>query len=102
MARSTLGADAAVRTYVLEEAIEFRALMAKTLDGYTIGDTGESVFDHLSGLVNMLLDGDDVEIHRWELPDDHPARLRGRINDRVVLGSDDVVPWNLSGTAYPP
>jgi hypothetical protein len=89
VARSTLGADAAVRTYVLEAEIDFRALMSKTLDGYTIGDT--SVFDHLSGRVNVLLDGGEVEVHRFELPDDHPARFRGNPCDYVVLGSDDVV-----------
>lgn len=37
------------------------------------------------------MDGADVEVHRFELPVDHPAVLRGDPSDYVVLGADDVV-----------
>jgi hypothetical protein len=28
-------------------------------------------------------------LHRWELPDDHPARMDGAMGDLLVLGADD-------------
>jgi hypothetical protein len=32
-----------------------------------------------------------VRIHRWELPDDHPERAIGSLNDDLILGADDVL-----------
>jgi hypothetical protein len=37
----------------------------------------------------QLAGGQPCVLHRWELPDDHPARMDGAMGDLLVLGADD-------------
>ena len=41
--------------------------------------------------VHALANGEPCRIHRYELPEGHPARALGQVSDEMVLGSDDVL-----------
>jgi hypothetical protein len=41
--------------------------------------------------VAQLKAGGEYTFHRYELPDDHPARREGELHDYVTLGTDDVL-----------
>ena len=85
-------ADTRLRDHLLASAVDFRELMSSTLEGFTI-EGGQSVWDHLSGRVNALMDDQEVLVSRDDLPDWHPESTRygGRPDDRFVLGCDDVL-----------
>ena len=34
----------------------------------------------------------EYSFHRYELPDDHPARRGGELHDYLSLGADDILP----------
>jgi hypothetical protein len=92
MAHSVEDSDSKVRDYLLETAVDFRQLCSTTLEGYTI-EGGQSVWDHLSGRVDALMDGREVLLSRDDLPLWHPESTvhGGRPDDRFVLGADDVL-----------
>jgi hypothetical protein len=85
-------ADSTVRDHLIAEAVDFRAMCSKTLEGHKIAN-GETVWEHLSHLVDALLDGKAITFHRFELPRGHPmaAPHGGHPSDSLVLGEDDVV-----------
>jgi len=79
---------AAVREYLLAEAVDFRRDMCDT---FLSGDQAvEYVWVELSKPVDQLANGEAYRLHGWELPDDHPARALG-MNVDFVLGADDVL-----------
>ena len=92
MARDLQDADAQLRDHLLASAVDFRQLMSSTLEGYTI-ENGETVWEHLSHRVDALLDGEEVTISRYLLPDWHPQspKYGGNPGDNFVLGCDDVL-----------
>jgi len=85
-------ADSAVRDYLLGDAVDFRAMCSKTLEGHKIAN-GETVWEHLSYRIDALLDGKAITFHRHELPPGHPmsAPHGGHPCDSLELGADDVV-----------
>ena len=84
------GADGALRGYLLEEARAFRRLMCDTLldDGV---ESAQYAWAECSKPVEALANGEPWRIHRYELPEGHPARDLGKVSDELVLGSDDVL-----------
>ena len=92
MPESRDNADAKVRDHLLETAVDFRQLCSTTLEGYTI-EGGQTVWDHLSGRVDALMEGREVLLSRDDLPAWHPESTRhgGRPDDRFTLGPDDVL-----------
>jgi hypothetical protein len=102
MARSVERHDADVRDHLLVDAAEFRKTMSTTLAGFQL-DNGGSVWDLLSHRVDALLDGRQVELSRYELPDWQTESRAGRPDDRFVLGADDVLrPVEQSSHFVPP
>ena len=89
---SLVGADEDVRRDLLADAVEFRRLMSATLEGYLVGGT-QTVWDHLTGPVDALLENKPIEVPRYKLPDwcGESCRYGGRPYDRFVLGSDDIL-----------
>ena len=92
MPKSRGNADTDLRDYLLAAEVDFRQLMSSTLEGCTI-EGGESVWDRLSHRIDSLLDGEDVQISRYELPSWHSesTRFGGNPADRFDLGADDVL-----------
>jgi hypothetical protein len=41
--------------------------------------------------VAALKAGGEYSFHRYELPDDHPARRDGELHDYLTLGADDIL-----------
>ena len=84
--------DAKVRDHLLAAAVDFRELMSSTLEGFRI-ENGETVWDHLSGKVDALMDDREVRVQRDDLPLWHPesTAFGGRPDDQFVLGCDDVL-----------
>lgn len=41
--------------------------------------------------VARLKAGGEYSFHRYELPDDHPARRDGELHDYLTLGADDIL-----------
>jgi hypothetical protein len=85
-------ADSRLRDHLLASAVDFRQLMSTTLEGFTI-EGGQSVWDHLSGRVDALLEGKEVTFSRHELPDWHDEAPchGGDPSDSFTLGPDDVL-----------
>lgn len=85
-------ADATVRDHLIAEAVDFRAMCSKTLEGHKI-ENGETVWEHLSHKVDALLEGKAITFHRFELPRNHPMAPPhgGDPNDLLQIGEDDVV-----------
>lgn len=92
MPKARGNADEDVRTHLLADAVEFRRLMSATLEGYVI-EGGQTVWDHLTGRVDVLLENKEIEVSRYQLRDWHgeSTLYGGRTDDRFVLGSDDVL-----------
>jgi hypothetical protein len=92
MARDLQDTDSELRDYLLAAAVDFRQLMSTTLEGHKI-ENGETVWDHLSRRVDALLDGEEVTISRYQLPDWHPQspKYGGDPTDSFALGPDDVL-----------
>jgi hypothetical protein len=92
VARSLLGADAEVRRHVLALRRDHQALFTRTLGGVGT-EWGDYAHRQFAGGIDALIDGDDVAIHRYELPDSHPqaAGKSGHPSDYLVLGADDIV-----------
>ena len=90
MARASRPAsEAALREYLLAEAMEFRRIYVETqLDDPAWRDY---VWTETSKAVDRLAGGGEHRIHRWQLPDGHPMRDVGSIHDDLVLGADDVL-----------
>lgn len=83
MARMPRGTTSnGLREYLLQEAEEFRA---------TYGYIAPKVFDELSNTVQLSASGQPVQIHRYQLPDDHHERNVGEPHDVLVLGADNVL-----------
>ena len=49
----------------------------------------EHAWRECSKRVDQLASGGECRVRRWELPDGHPVRVGGSINDDLVLGADD-------------
>ena len=75
------GDEVGLREYLLEEAVYFRNTCGRT----------PVLWDALTPSVDALVGGEAYSFYRWELPDDHPARRDGDLNDRLVLTEDDVL-----------
>jgi hypothetical protein len=90
VARSTIGADDAIRTYVLAQAEDFRRLMCSTLLDDSV-ESAQYAWDALSGKVIALSSGQACQIHRFELPLDHPLAHHWHPSDYLELGADNVV-----------
>jgi len=74
------GADAALRTYLLTEARDFRRTYVETqLDDPAWRDY---VWAETSMRVDQLANGQPCRISRYELPHGHPARALGKISAR--------------------
>jgi hypothetical protein len=84
--------DPDLRDYLLAEFVDFRELMSSTLEGHTI-ENGETVWQHLSHRIDALLDGREVTISRFQLPDWHEEspKFGGDPGDRFTLGPDDIL-----------
>jgi hypothetical protein len=89
VARSILGADAAVRTYLLAEAQAFRRLMVDVLLGDGV-ESAQHAWTECSKPVDALAAG-EVRIARYQLTDEHPMRSLGRPTDDLVLDERDVL-----------
>ena len=84
-------AEPELRAYLLEQAVDFRKLMANTLVGHSI-ESGQFAWDQCSGPVDALAAGRPYRFHGFELPDDHPRRARGvRLDLDFEIGADDVL-----------
>ena len=84
-----------MRKHVLTGRVELRLLWTNTLLDES-AKWGEYAWVECSKGITPLENGDDTLVHRYELPTDHPAALRGHACDYVVLGSDDVVRERVS------
>ena len=73
-------AEVGLREYLLEAAVEFRAMY---------GHYGPEYWAVLSRPVDQLLAGEPYRLHRFELPDDHPERRVGWPSDSLVLTEHD-------------
>lgn len=72
-----------MRQYLFEDAVYFRSTCGKE----------PALWDALTPSVDELVGGEEHSLYRWELPDDHPLRHDGDLNDRLVLtGNDELVP----------
>ena len=85
-------ADTEPRDHLLAAAVDFRQLVSSTLESHTI-EGGQTVWEHLSGRVDALLEGREVTFARYELPDWHPLAPchGGNPSDSFTLGPDDVL-----------
>ena len=84
--------DPSLRDYLLGEFVDFREMCSTTLEGYRI-ENGETVWQHLSRRIDALLDGREVTINRYQLPDwhDESPKHGGDPADRFTLGPDDIL-----------
>ena len=83
------GADAALRTYLLTEARDFRRTYVETqLDDPAWRDY---VWADTSMRVDQLANGQPCRISRYELPHGHPARALGKISDTLLLDENDIL-----------
>ena len=48
-------------------------------------------FDAFALYIDQLANGEPVRLHRWELPDHHPERAFGSLQDDLILGADDLL-----------
>ena len=82
MARRDRPADdgGSLRQYLTSEAEEFRRVLC---------GIDPQFWDELSKPVDSLAAGESYRLHRWELPDDHPARMDGAAGDLLVLTAYD-------------
>jgi hypothetical protein len=71
---------------LLDEAEVFRRRMCDTLSDQA---WVEYAWRECSKAVDQLAGGEPYRLHRWELPDDHPARVDGAISDDLILTADD-------------
>ena len=89
MAHSTQGTESTLREYLLADAKEFRQRMTETLLDHS-AESAECAWTETSKAVDQLASGKACLISRYQLPDDHPARV-GEMCDSLVLGADDVL-----------
>ena len=54
-------------------------------------DLDAALWQAFSGDVERLVAGEEVLIHRYDLPDWHPERDAGLPGDYLILGVDDVL-----------
>jgi hypothetical protein len=89
------GSDADLRAALLAEAIEIRDTA-----GYTLVRQGDQIvrggrcpvsYTFWADQVDQLAGGGEFGLSRWELPADHPERFVGDLQDRLVLGVDNVL-----------
>ena len=79
---------------LLAEAIELRdtAGYTRVRQGDQIVRGGHSVsYPFWSAMVDELAAGLEFHMSRWELPDGHPERFVGDLQDRLVLGVDNTL-----------
>jgi len=81
-------ADTIVRLYLLRQAEAFREQLAAGQPP----ETRDAIWTALSGQVDSLAAGGAQDIHRDQLPDNHPAAWpAGNPNDWLVLCPDDTL-----------
>ena len=80
--------DAALRAYLLAEAVDFRRMHVEILLDDPVWR--DYAWRETSKAVDRLASGAEHPFHGWELPDGHPAWVHGVYAD-FVLGADDVV-----------
>lgn len=93
------GANVGLRAALLETATELRdAICAPPrtpIDGRPPAtrtpELDAALWEAFSGDVDGLAAGEEVLIHRYDLPDWHPERDAGLPGDYLVFGADDVL-----------
>jgi hypothetical protein len=93
------GANIGLRAALLEHAIEIRdAICAPPptpIDGRPPAKSGPeldaALWQAFGAPVDQLAAGEEVLIHRYDLPDWHPERDAGLPGDYIVFGADDVL-----------
>jgi hypothetical protein len=92
VARSKIRPEAELRTYLHTEAKAFMHQMVNILleDG---PESAEYAYRQLSGRVDAIASGEEVWLHRYELPPGHAleAPQGGHPCDSLMLGSDNVL-----------
>jgi hypothetical protein len=92
VAHDTRTPDSELRDHFVALYVDLRELFSRTLpDDRT--ESGESVWEIWSPIVDALLAGESVVVARYELPDWHPESPKrgGDPGDRFELGSDDIL-----------
>ena len=88
-------ACADLRAVLLAEHIEIRDTV-----GYPLVRRGDQIvrsehpglaYPLWSAMVDQFASGGEFQLSTWELPDAHPARFEGSLQDRLILGADDVL-----------
>jgi hypothetical protein len=82
--------EAALRAYLLAEAVDFRRLMVDTLLGHS-QESAKVAWAECSKAVDRLAGVAAHCLRRWQLPDGHPWRDVGSIHDDLVLDEHDVL-----------
>ena len=79
-----------MRRWLIEERSEFRSLMVKTMldDG---PESAKYAWTETSKSIDPLVAGEACRVHRCELPDGHPVRALGAMDDDLLLGADNVL-----------
>ena len=90
MAYSIERADSKLRDYLHAMYVDLRETFSRTLPDVRTAD-GRSVWDLWTPICDAVLEGKQVEISRYELPDWHYESHAGRPDDRLQLGPDDVL-----------
>jgi hypothetical protein len=90
VAHNKQGTESTLRAYLLADAVEFRKLMTETLldDG---PEWAQYAWSETSKAADRLAGGGGHRIHRWQLPEDHPMRDVGSIQDDLVLDEHNVL-----------
>lgn len=95
--------DADLREHLLDDARYRYDLMVRPMrlgndgkpkidaDGEPIRRYHPELEEALTPRVDGIAAGDEIRLHRWQLPDDHPERRVGHLSDNLVLGRDDVL-----------
>jgi hypothetical protein len=94
-------ADSALRDYFTAMYVDLRAMFSRTLPDDRTAD-GRSVWQIWTPIVDALLGGEAVTVHRYELPAAHPQAPPhgGDPGDLLTLGADDVLrPFDRSASA---
>jgi hypothetical protein len=89
VARSTIGADADTRAYLLAEAMQLRRQCVESqLDDERWRDY---VWRETSKAVDALASGGPYQFHSYQLPPDHPMLAALGPYAWLEIGADDVV-----------
>jgi hypothetical protein len=83
--------EAALRAWLLDEALDFRRTHVEILLDPEHPDWAEYAWRECSKAVDVLASGQPYQFARWKLPDDHPQRVVGSIHDDLVLDEHNVL-----------